>query len=66
MDDINKKIAWLRLGQPYTNDERDKKMYCFFKKFIRLVAEYVDINTLVSVGRIVNTLIARAVPLQPE
>ena len=24
----------LRLGQPYTNEERDKKMYGFFKKFL--------------------------------
>ena len=57
MDDIHKKIARLRLGQPYTNDERHKKMYGVFKKFLTLVAEYVDINTLVAVGRTVNTLI---------
>ena len=61
-DDINKKIARLRLGQPYSNDARDKKMYGFFKKFLTLVAEYVDINTLVAVGRVVNTLIGPVVP----
>jgi len=56
-DDINKKIARLRLGQPYSNDERDKKMYGFFKKFLTLVSEYVDSTTLVAVGRVVNTVI---------
>ena len=54
-DVINKKIARLRLGQPYSNEERDKKMYGFFKKFLRLVAEYVDRNTLYAVGRSTNT-----------
>ena len=30
-------------------------MYGFFKKFLRLVAEYVDRNTLYAVGRSTNT-----------
>ena len=52
--DINKKIARLRLGQPDTNEERKKKMYGLF---LRLVSDYVDLNTLYAVGRIVNTII---------
>ena len=58
-DDINKKIARLRLGQAYSNEERDKKMSGFFKKFIRLIGEYVDMTTVYAVGHIMNRTLGK-------
>ena len=56
---LNKKIARLRLGQAYLNEERDKKMYGFFKKFIRLIGGYVDMTTVYAVGRIINRTLGK-------
>ena len=57
--DINKTRACLRLGQAYSNEERDKKMYIFCKKFIRLVGVYIDTTTLNAVVRIINRTVGK-------
>ena len=58
-NDIDKKIARLRFGQAFSNEEQDKKMYGFFKTLIQLIGGYIDTTALFAVGRISNKTVVK-------